>query len=131
MKKWKCGLIISVVVFILGIIVESIFVSSDLIWNIGKYMIFISIVTFIISLIVGIYLSIKESKKIPIWVDIIIAIVITFIVIFVFSKINDNKLKKAYDEQYENNFKNTITYDNDINTNSNKSKTLDPSNFHP
>lgn len=104
MEKWKKALILCVVFFIVGILIENIWASNDLIWNIGKAIIIISIVVGILTLILGVYLTYKETKKenkkMPIWFSIVMAIVITFVIIFVLGNYFSNKMEETYNEQY-------------------------------
>ena len=107
MKRWKIIILMCVIFFILGIIVENIWVTNDFIWNIGKIMIIGSFIVGVITLITEIFLIHKEDKKMPIWVDIIIAIVIAFIVIFILGNYYSNKRDNIYKEQYEENYNKT------------------------
>ncbi len=104
MKDWKKILILCGIVFVIGIIIETIWKSNDLIWNIGKEIVIISIVVGIVTLLIGMYLTYKEYKKenktIPMWFNIVISIVILFVIIFIFGNYYTNKFSQTYNEQY-------------------------------
>ena len=95
LKNQKKILILCIVLFVVGIIIETIWVSNDLVWNIGKAIIIISIIVGILTLLTGIYLTYKdtkkENKKMPIWFSIVIAIVIAIVIIFVLGNYYSNK----------------------------------------
>lgn len=106
MKTWKKILILCVIGFILGIIVENIWASNNFIWNIGKFMIFVSIATSVISIIVGMVTSYKENGKLPLWSYIVISVVIAFIVIAILGNQFTNEFNndsKYYSEEFYNN----------------------------
>lgn len=107
MKKWKVILIVCIIAFVFGIVVENIWVTNDFIWNIGKMIIISSIIVGIVTLIVGTFLTHKKSEKMPIWFYIVISIIMAFVIIFVIGNYYSNKWDKNYNENYNNTKSNT------------------------
>lgn len=104
MKKWKKVLILCVIFLIIGILIEMIWIANRLIWNIGKFIIFTSLIIGIIALIIGMYITYKdnkkENKKMPTWFYSIIVIVIAGIIVFILGSYYTNKRVQIYNEQY-------------------------------
>lgn len=97
-EVWKKLIIISIIIFILTIVLK--LFTNGIIWYIGNIFLIISGLLFVVGFIIGGYKMKKEKIKFPIWYMLIIGIIIAYIVIFSISKYNSYKMKKAYNNAY-------------------------------
>lgn len=91
MKKWKMFFAISIVSTIIFMVLCGVFNTDNtmVIWQIMKILFSVSLVVTIISFIGFTVVSIKNKRKMPIWLIIIIVLIVVFAVMWVLSTIMD------------------------------------------
>lgn len=98
MKKWKMFFAISVVLTIIFMILCGVFNTDNTqqIWQIMKILFSVSLVVTIISFIGFTVVSIKNKRKMPIWLITIIVLIIVFAIMWGVSTIMDLRTYQKY-----------------------------------